>query len=818
MVFFYSDFNFFDFFQTLTEFLALYKSFYLHYVESPYFVVFEDQLQIYLKSLPDNLKVFSFHDNGLFVFSPDSISIKNLIRNFKEKFFGLSIRLKEVKIKISKLPSDPHMPLISLFYKLNTGNRYLTTPEEIKNSGLIDRILQHDKVIIDLDPESKYFPLNFIKASLKTNVKLYSTNGKWFLKFPNNGKLKIVQLITDRDSPEIQLNKLSISTAQRLLESYFLTPLIKKEVLEFLIYHSIGKYELFLAFLDFGVKNNVFEWNPHSGWHLNRENVKLLDEIYPMSRRDYHEKLNESEKLIFYTLITSGHELELKDLFTAIGEIKAKVFNNTIMALERKKLILCDNNKILTKHPAINEILDGNFEKNKIHSVHKKLANILTKKKMSGVKIPSWHIARHLELAGDHKLALKFYLDAIEEDINMKNYDRALEHLERGMILCKGSKKKNDLLKLKADILLKKYQLKEAFVTFQEIEKCSGSKEVLNGDYHLKKAMLLIELGKPLSAMRTLKTNVPAINISQCKALILEARASLLTETIKAKLLNKINSICKKNTNNEVKRIFFELLGDISLYQGKIQHAIESYEKSLKFANDPMESIPVELKLCFTLFQSFEFHKAFYLLEKVLWQVNEIKNPHLKSKILNQILSFYIATLPPDSVEKFFRVFLEEDMRTPGTVSQYYKFFALFFLKKGLIHQALHIFNEELRNLKLNGNLYTLNQLLIHVTTLLIRSGELNLAESYLLRIHSNSNFINLQKRLCELLLSAKRGLEIEQDEIRELALANGVNTLIFNRITEDWNSPNIEAIKPSIISKINTFRSILKELDFLTE
>lgn len=814
----FSDFNFFDFLKTLTEFFSLYESFYLHYVESPYFLAFEDQLQVLLKPVPADLRVFLFHDNGLFVFSPLSISIKSLIKKAEEPLPGFSNRLKEVKIKISKLPSNPHIPLISLFHKINTGNRFLTIPEEIKKSGLIERILEKDRIIIDLDPKSKYFPLDFIKASLKTDAKLSNQKGKWFLKFKNGGNVKVVQLDIDRETPEIQLNKVSISTAQRLLESYFLTPLIKKEVLEFLIYHSTGKYELFLTFLDFGVKNNVFVWDAHSGWHLGRENVRLFDKIYPMSRRDYHDKLNELEKLIFYTLITSGHELELKDLYTSFGEIKAKDFNNTITALDQKNLILCNKQKILAKHPAINEILDGNFEKNKITSVHKKLANILTKKKMSGVKIPSWQIARHLELAGEHKTALKFYLDAIEEEINIKNYDRALEHVERAMILCKGWKKKNDLLKLKAEILLKKYQIKEALATFQEIEKRSGPKEVLNGEFYLKKAMLLNELGNPISALKTLKSHAPAKKVSQCKALILEAKASLLTDTLEAKLINKINSICWKNTDNEVKRIFFELLGDISSYQGKIEDAIESYEKSLKFANDSIETIPVELKLCFMYFHNFEFHKAFYLLEKVLWQVNEIKNPQLKSRILNQILNFYLATLPPNSVEKFFRVFLEEDMRTPGSVSQYCRFFGLLFLKIGLIYQALPLLNWELRNLRSNGNLYELNQLLIHIAALLIKANELELALSYLNQIHSKSDLINKQKILCELLIKAKQGLEVKRHELNELASANGVNTLIFSRIAEGINIPEIEGVRHNLLEKITTFRTILKELDFLTE
>ncbi|MEO0230856.1 MAG: hypothetical protein ABIL77_04795, partial [candidate division WOR-3 bacterium] len=238
------------------------------------------------------------------------------------------------------------------------------------------------------------------------------------------------------------------------------------------------------------------------------------------------------------------------------------------------------------------------------------------------------------------------------------------------------------------------------------------------------------------------------------------------------------------------------------------------YEQSLKLPAKPWQSLETELKLCTAYFLNFEFYKAFYFLEKILWQSNELNHTQAKNKILQGVLRFYLVLLPQKSLEKFFRLFLEDLTRTYSSNFNLFRYFGIYYFKKNEIEKAIPLLEKDLENTKKSGNLYEYNQTLIHVAVLLAQFGETDLARKYISQVKSRSKFINQQKQICEMLLKLKKGEEIDFHILESQVLLNGANTLIFYRLTGQIDSPEIRKIQERLSEKVHLFRTILEELD----
>ncbi len=805
------DFNLFDFFNLLAEHLTKKRTLYILYVESYYLRKIKDILLENLNAIPEYISGFSFHSNGFLLIVEDPKTTLRIIRNKLKEHYNFPVGLTHGKIPVKKVPKSVPGLFHEIFRQISNKRRYIPLPSENEISTFIDKLKRQERIKVDINPQNANFILDNLKAILESKTKVIEKNGKFFLKFKNENAFREVEIIYDKESPEVRLNRISIVSAQKILESYFISQSIQRAALEFLIYRSVGNFSLFMRLLDFGVKNGIFEWDEEAGWVLKKEKIHLLNELYPMENRINYDLLNNNEKLVFYTLITSGHELYLKDLYTAINELTGKELKDAIKSLQDKKLVISDPQKIFTTHPTIDEIIDQNFRKSRIKDIHKKLAEILHKRRMSGAKIPAWQIARHFELSGDKRGALKYYTESAEEELKNGNYDRALDQVNRALALCKTQKKKAELWKMKIDAIIEKGDLGSLPSILRETEKHDNISSNIN--YKTKKAEMLILLDKIRDAEKILKNQVRLRGPSNQKLFLLKVKCDLLLEKLSEREIILMKKLTQ-NTNVEIKRVLLELFGDISIYMGNVHEAIDYYEQSLKLPAKPWQSLETELKLCTAYFLNFEFYKAFYFLEKILWQSNELNHTQAKNKVLQGVLRCYLVLLPQKSLEKFFRLFLEDMIRTYSSNFNLFRYFGIYYFKKNEIEKAIPLLEKDLENTKKSGNLYEYNQTLIHVAVLLAQFGETDLARKYISQVKSRSKFINQQKQICEMLLKLKKGEEIDFHILESQVLLNGANTLIFYRLTGQIDSPEIRKIQERLSEKVHLFRTILEELD----
>ncbi len=820
-------FSLFDFLNSCVDFFSHEGPFYLLYVESIHLVpivtrVFGTEF-IAETGYTGNTMAFPFQNSAMIFITKNPDSLLTGIREKLHSIYKKNPALRYAKVFVKTVSQHPSIHLQRAFKKIANTRRFIYVPNIHEYLKLLEHIDTGGReVAVDIKLENYPFFVNILSIISGRTCKVEIESGSCFLKMrkPEDSKYRKV-LVKFRSSAlgekTFKLDSLSFEDAQKVLQSYFISPNISKALLETFYYRSAGSYQKMLEILDLAMVKGFVRWTLQRGWDVEHMAEDPFTVCFPPDCRELFETLSKIERIVLYTIVSSAHTLEKKDLLRAIPDLRIDELEYSIEKFEKLGIIKSKGSRVLSTHPAIDFNPQLRVSNRDFRRIHIFLAEDLGKRKMNGGSVPSWQIARHYELAGNTRSAVKYYMEAIEEDLKAKETEKAIKHATRTLKITRSTLKKLELKMLIANLYSQEGRYYDALECLNDLNDSRDLPSKVKKHIIIKQIHLQNQIGEINRARKMLQYLKNQSKKSSSDLFLEEFITRYNMDQLSPEYVERLRKISQKSSLVNDGALYYLMLGETEFYFNDTKKAVENYIKALKLSKNENISVLAELRLSEALLLTLRFRDALQHLERVLWITTNLNHEHIKSLVMEDVARIYLHILPPTSASMFLRFSMEDFLNGPVNQSYSYLYLlGLWYLKLGKTREGMQLLKLEIAREIGRGNRFKANNIALALVSELAKSGLLQEAGEILKNIKTRSPFLLNRKTLLETIMKLIQGkvLEFDLKTIEKMAEKNALNMLNFLELTENIKSPQLSALRERFNKDLVDLFSALRDID----
>jgi len=186
-------------------------------------------------------------------------------------------------------------------------------------------------------------------------------------------------------------------------------------------------------------------WNPEKGWQILKMDNIIPENLKTLIKKRIH-GLSTGERSILNALVAAGTRIGMDALQYITGFDKVQILDY-IDALIKRKIINTGVTGIECAHPLFEKVIYEDLPETTKKELHKKIANYLEKKFLSGGNVDSKSIAFHFKKGGLKKQAHKYYLEAAYRAKKFFNLKEAAELFENALVTATNKKTRENIQK-----------------------------------------------------------------------------------------------------------------------------------------------------------------------------------------------------------------------------------------------------------------------------------------------------------------------------------------------------------------------------------